>query len=116
MKNRGFTLIELLAVIAVMGIAGTIITINLVKTFNDTNDMQCEQFVTEVEEAACVYAGLSTKSKKCKDGCEITIRELLKEGLLKEQKDKCFNDDLYLDDIVNVYWIDGEKVCKYQGE
>ena len=113
MKNRGFTLIELLAVIAVMGIAGTIITINLVKTFKDTNDMQCEQFISEVEEAACVYAGLSTKSKRCKDGCEITIKELLKEGLLKEQKDACSNDDLNLDDVVNVIWVNGEKVCEY---
>lgn len=110
---------ELLAVIAILAIAGTIITVNLTGTFENINQAHCDEFILEIEEAACVYANLSKKQTICNRNmveCEIPLRELLKEGLIEDETDACTGDELDLDEIVLVSWTaDGEKICEYQG-
>ena len=57
-KNKAFTLIELIAVIALVALLGLVITVNFGGSMNATNQKQCDDFVKEVEEAACIYVGL----------------------------------------------------------
>lgn len=118
MKNKGFTLIELLAVIAVLAVIGTIIIVNLSSTFRETNEENCESFVTDIEDAACVYAGLSTKSTVCnRTSCPpIKLSTLLSEGLIEEEKDACTGKNMDLTQTVTVEWdSEGQKICTYNG-
>lgn len=116
MKDKGFTLIELLAVIAIIGTLGVIVTISLTKTLEDDYQKNCEAFVKELEDAACVYAELH-KEECSRDNCpSIRVDTLIKEGLLKSETDACTNKDIDLDEVVEVTWdIDGEKHCEYKG-
>ncbi len=119
MNNKGFTLIEILAVLAVLGVIGVIVTISLTNTLNTTNQESCNQFIQEVEDAACVYAGLSNKSIVCnRQNCNpIPLSVLVSEGFIKSEIDKCTNEEINLDATVSVSWDEsGLKTCHYNGE
>lgn len=118
MKNKGFTLIELLVVVAIMGLIGVVVTISLTSTLNETNQKRCDEFVKEVEDAACVYAGLIDKPTICTRGnCNpIKLQILVEEGLIESEKDACTNKDINLNETVSVLWDEtGEKKCEYDG-
>lgn len=118
MKNRGFTLIELLIVVAILAILGTIISVSLVGTLKNTNQKQCDEFVKEVEDAACVYAGLSINKAVCnRNNCSpIKLSELINQGLIELDIDACTGNDIDLNQTVSVSWTtDGEKKCEYNG-
>ena len=120
MKNRkkGFTLIELLMVIAIMGVIGVIATISLTNTLKSTSQRKCDEFVLEVEEAACVYSGLSNKKVVCtRNDCDpISLDILVKEGHIKSETDACTGGNIDLTQTVTVSWnADGEKTCTYNG-
>lgn len=118
MDKRGFTLIEVIVVIAILGMLSVIVTISLTSTLDNTNQNTCNRFVTEVEEAACVYAALSNKEVVCnRSNCEpIPLKYLVEEGLIKSLKDGCTNSDIDLSETVTVTWDEnGEKNCKYNG-
>jgi len=117
-RKKGFTLIELLLVIAVMGAIGVIITISLSYTLSNTNQKKCDEFVIELEEAACVYSGLADKEIICtRSNCEpIKLDILVKEGLVNSESDACTGNDIDLTKTVTVSWTeDGEKICEYNG-
>ena len=120
MKNRkkGFTLIELLLVITIMGTIGVIATLSLNHTLQNANQRRCDDFVLEVEEAACVYSSLSDKEVICtRDNCPpITLDVLVREGHIKSEKDACTGEDIDLTKHVTITWDDtGEKKCEYNG-
>lgn len=120
MKNRkkGFTLIELLLVITIMGTIGVIATLSLNHTLQNANQRRCDDFVLEVEEAACVYSSLSDKEIICtRDNCPpITLDVLVREGHIKSEKDACTGEGIDLTKHVTVTWDDtGEKKCEYNG-
>jgi len=118
MKNKGFTLIELLVVIAVLGLVGTIATISLNGSLLGANQRQCDEFVKEIEDAACVYASLSTNKKECnRDKCDpIKLGELINQGLVEVRKDACTGNDIDLNETATVTWNEsGEKICEYNG-
>lgn len=120
MKNRkkGFTLIELLLVIAILGVVSVIATISLTETLNDTKQKKCDEFVQEVEDAACVYSGLSNKEIVCtRTNCPpISLDILVKEGKITSETDACTGKDIDLSETVTVSWNeDGEKHCEYNG-
>ena len=120
MKNRkkGFTLIELLMVIAIMGVIGVIVTISFSGTLKNTNQRKCDEFVKEVEDAACVYSGLTNKEVICnRNNCEpIRLEILVKEGHIKSEKDACTGQDIDLSETVTISWSnEGEKICEYNG-
>ena len=116
-RKKGFTLIELLIVIVIMGAVGTIAVISLTHTLHSTNQKKCDDFVLEVEEAACVYSGLANKEVVCKrPGCEISLDVLVRNGHIKSEKDACTGVDIDLNKTVTVSWNEfGEKTCKYNG-
>lgn len=118
MKNKGFTLIELIVVVAIMALLGTIITVSLSGVLSDTNQKQCDEFVREVEDAACVYTGLSGKLVVCnRTNCDpIKLNILVSEGLIESESDACTGGDIDLEETVTVTWNDdGEKICEYNG-
>ncbi len=120
MKNRkkGFTLIELLIVIAVISIIGVMATISLTSTLKNTNQQKCDDFVKELEDAACVYSGLSNKEIVCtRDNCApIKLDILVSEGLITSEVDACTGSDIDLNATVTVSWnSEGEKTCTYNG-
>jgi len=118
MKNRGFTSIELLIVVALMGVLGVIVTVSLTGTLKDTNQKRCDEFVREIEDAACVYAGLIDKSTICTKGeCEpIELNILVNEGLIESETDACTGNGINLNETVTISWDEyGEKKCEYNG-
>ena len=118
MKNKGFTLLELLVVIAIMGVLGIIITASLSSTLNKTNQEDCDEFVKEVEEGACVYADLSRREFPCnRPGCEIPLSILYQDGMIEENKDACTGKELNFNATVTVTWdaVTGKKECVYNG-
>lgn len=118
MKNRGFTLIELLAIIVVMGIVGVITAVSLNLTMENTNQKKCDDFVKEIEDAACVYAGLSNQQVVCnRDNCEFKLNLLVTGGLIESEKDACTGNSIDLEETVKVTWDEttGEKKCEYNG-
>ena len=117
-RKKGFTLIEMLMVIAVMGFIGVIVTVSLTHTLQDTNQMKCDDFVLEIEEAACVYTSLSNKEVKCtrEDCAPIPLSILVSEGQIKSETDACTGGELNLDATISVSWdATGEKKCVYNG-
>ncbi|MBE6157125.1 MAG: prepilin-type N-terminal cleavage/methylation domain-containing protein [Firmicutes bacterium] len=119
MENKGFTLIELLTVIALMALLGTIITINFTGSLKKTNQQRCDEFVRELEDAACVYAELSSNKDRCnRNNCDpIKLNDLINQGLIEIKKDVCTGQDMNLNQTVTVTWnADGEKSCEYNGE
>lgn len=117
MKNKGFTLIELLVVVAIMGVLGVIISVSLTKTLKNSNQMGCDRFVNEIEEAACVYVGLSKNEGKCFGySCTINVNDLLEEGLIHSEVDACTGNPVEnLTANVSVSLVNGEKKCTYNG-
>lgn len=118
MKNKGFTLIELLIVVAILSIIGVLVTVNLSSTMEDTNQKQCDEFVNEIENAACAYVGMSDKKIICtRTICNpIKIQVLVEEGFIKSEVDACTGDSINLNETVSVSWnSNGEKKCKYNG-
>lgn len=116
--RNGFTFIELLTVIALIAVVGTIVSINLVSSFNETKERACTNFVKEIEDAACVYIGLANKKITCtRSSCpDFSINYLVEAGLINSEKNMCNNEDLNLNDTVSVSWsIEGEKKCIYNG-
>ena len=119
MENKGFTLIELLAVIFFVALIGTIVTVNFTGSLHSANQKQCDEFVKEIEDAACVYASLSINKGVCnRDKCDpITLNELVNQGLVEIEKDACTGNDMDLTETVKVSWNEeGEKKCEYNGE
>lgn len=119
MKNSGFTLIELIIVIAIMGLLGTIITVSLTKTLQSTKTRQCEDFIKEIEEAACVYVGLSDTAVVCDrtDGCNIMLTDLISEGLIDSEDENESYESCKVNvstNYVNVSWVNNEKICEYK--
>ena len=118
MVNKGFTLIEIIVVIAILGVLSTIVTIGLTSTLDNTNKDDCNNFVKEIEEAACVYVSMSNKKIVCnREVCEdIPLSILVSEGLIKRDTDGCTKKELDLNSTVSVTWSsEGEKTCTYNG-
>lgn len=117
-NKKGFTLIELLIVIAILGLLGIIVTINLNKTLNQANQKRCNAFVEELEDAACTYVELKDQEVLCnrENGCDsIKVGVLLRAGLITSEKNACTGEDINEEDTVSITWNNNEKNCHYEG-
>ena len=126
MNNKGFTLVELLAVIAIMAVIGIVFTVNYTKSIEKANQKECDMFVKELEDAACVYAGLSPArqdpSNRCAIGmgsCTLSVTFLNEQGLIKSEIDSCTGASVEslngVNDYVDVRWSSGNKTCEFKG-
>ena len=110
---------ELLVVVIILGMLGTIITISLTKTLKNTNQATCDEFIKEVEDAACVYVSKNDKEIICnRNNCEpIKLEYLISEGLVDSETNACTGKDINKEETVSVTWNEeGEKICHYNGE
>lgn len=55
LNNKGFTLVELLVTIALIGLAGTIIMVNMSGIQSNTDENQISKFKSKLTTAACLY-------------------------------------------------------------
>ena len=113
MNNKGFTLIELIVVIAILGIVGTVVTISITESIKAQNQKECDAYVKEIEDAACVYAGLSSVS--CSYPCTINVSTLVSEGLVNSEVDACTGEEPSSTVEVSKDTTTGEKTCTYNG-
>lgn len=118
MKNKGFTLIELLVVLAVMALLSTIVTVSLTSSLKNAHQKECDEFITEIENAACVYVEMSDKEVVCtRTNCApIKLNYLIRAGLVKNETDMCTGKSVNSNETVTITWDDtGEKHCEYNG-
>ena len=110
---------ELLAVIAIIGLLGTVATISLTKTHQNINQDSCNEFVKEIEDAACVYVNKYDKEIVCDhNSCEpVKVEYLINEGLIQSEIDTCTGKEIDKNATVSITWNEeGEKNCHYNGE
>jgi len=108
MNKNGFTLVELLSTITIMALIATIGSINMVKIFDNEENIAKNNKENIITEAACVYIELSS-NKELKEtclttGCDITTETLITSGLLKEE-------DVDNPKVINIYQENNEKKC-----
>lgn len=119
MKNKnGFTLIELLVVVALLGIIGVIITVNIVTVFKSTETKGCDDFINKIESNACIFVATKDNEVNCprSTGCEITLGDLVVNGYIEEEKDQCTMNDIDMNQKITITWDDdGAKECHYEG-
>ena len=112
-NNKGFTLIEIIAVIAILGVIGTVFIVSLSNTLNKTQVSECENFVSNIESAACTFASLHCSRD---EECNITLNTLINEGLFTKEDDDCTGKAIDGEATVSVTWdAKGEKKCTYNG-
>ena len=131
MNNKGFTLIEIIVVIAILGIIGVVFTVSLTNTLKKTQESECTDFISEVEEAACMYATLykkdsngniiydrnGNKELNCapNTACSFTVWELYTNGMIDSNVNKCTNNNITSSTTakVNITYSSGERICTY---
>lgn len=105
--KKGFTLMELLIVIAILGTTSIIITISLSSILKSSNDNKCKTFISDIEEAACIYAATNEISNG-----NITMETLVSNGLINYEKD-CEGNDLDNSSIIIINTENSERKCTY---
>lgn len=109
MNKLGFTLIEVLATISIMALIATMVVINMPKMFENSYAKNENNNNSLIEEAACLYIELN-KNKDLKEsclnnGCDISIDDLIKEGLITE-------DIVGNSNFIHIEKYNNEKKCK----
>lgn len=92
MKKRGFTLVELLAVIVILGIIISIVTINVNENSNKRKKLDYENMVKLIEkntellvsENEKIYTDVTNKLAKMDDKCIINYQVLIDNNLVDE--------------------------------
>lgn len=109
MNKKGFTLIELLSTITIMTVIATVLTINIMNIFAEKEKIANNTKEDIIITAANVYLELNKNEKlkeSCKiNGCSISTKELIKEGLLSEE-------DVDKGKVINIYYENKEQKYK----
>ncbi len=96
MMKKGYTLVELLAVLVILGIILSIVSLNVLKIFNDRKQRDYDNIVMLIEENTKVLLNTDTKiSVEVNDklqeiensgseviSCNLSYNELVKSGLM----------------------------------
>ena len=118
-KKNGYTLIELLIVVAVIGSLTVIIGINSNNLTNNANKNKYRQTYRDLFKAAAVYSELTSSYTICKNGCDVTINNLIEKGLVDEnilsENNPLFKNTIFKEgDIITVSFKDGKKQLEYK--
>lgn len=134
MKKNGFTLIELLAVIVILGILSSLVTINVIKIKNNSFEELLNTKIENVESAAIVYGqenqDLLTESCTVanynSNACTIvTVKTLIDNKYFKTSEtnnsgevdliNNVTNESM-LNDVVQIYRKNNNIYAKYIGK
>lgn len=113
--NKGFTLVELLVTIALIGAISVIVGVSVDNLLTNQRHRQYDDFVNEMERAACVYAEDEARMLEVVDN-KITNANLIKYGLIKKTMDNPITKVKAMDDdesYVQVTIDNNERICKY---
>ncbi len=117
-NNKGFTLIELIVTIGIMILIGLVIVNNMTGLFSNQEDKNYEEFVSQLQEAACLYVETSefkNDRAACKaNGCNIKIQNLIEKGYIKDTLENPKTGEIVNgNQTVHVYWKDNVKTCEF---
>ena len=76
MKKNGFTLIEILLVIVLLAAISVTVGVSMNGMFNKEEDKKYNAYISQIEDAACVYA----ETHNIKTNTTITINNLIGDG------------------------------------
>ena len=113
MKNKGFTLVELIITITLIAIISVTIGVSMSGMLSRQEDNKLEEYITDIEEAACTYAELHDNSSND----TVKIDTLIQEGYLSTELTHPINEDSitnYANDEVEIVWEDGKRSCNYE--
>ena len=113
MKNKGFTLVELIITIGLIAIVSVTIGVSLSGMLGRQDDRKVEEYETDIEEAACIYAEINDITSST----TVDINTLISEGLLNRDLNNPIDNKPvteYGDDEVSINWdADGRRTCNY---
>ncbi len=114
MKKNGFTLIEILLVIVILAAVSVTVGINMNSMFNNEKDKKYEAYISQIEQAACVYVEIENKTVT-KTPIEIKKNDLLTKGLISKdlknpKTQKKIEEDTTIE-AVTVVLENNEKKC-----
>ena len=108
MNKKGFTLVELLSSLTIMTLIATIASINIIKIFDNKEQVAEESKKNIITTAACVYIELEKNhnlNEVCLiSGCNISTNTLINEGLINEH-------DVDKEEVIHIYKENNEKKC-----
>jgi len=110
MKRSGFTLVELIVTIALLGMVGIVISMNMISVINKEKDKDKAEFKSIMEEAACAYTGLSYVS--CPGECTIPGESLMDANMI----DEVVNGFKVKEYSVKVTYENNKKICTLMEE
>ena len=103
-KKRGFTLVELIVTIALLGLIGSIIAVNMVGLYKKQDQSETARIESIIKSAAETYLEVEQKS-----GC-VSVEELIKQNYLKENEIKDYKDK-YVEIVNGELTIKSDQEC-----
>ena len=103
-KNKGFTLVELIVTIALLGLIGSIIAVNMVGLYKKQDKSENTRIESIIKSAAETYLEVEQKS-----GC-VSVEELIKQNYLKENEIKDYKDK-YVEIVNGRFIIKNDEKC-----
>ncbi len=111
MKKNGFTLIEILLVIVLLAAISVTVGVSMNGIFNKEEDKKYNAYISQIEDAACVYA----ETHNIKTNTTITINNLIGDGLISKnlknpKEDVVVENDNTIKGVI-IEWKNNEKKC-----
>lgn len=103
-KKKGFTLVELIVTIALLGLIGSIIAVNMVGLYKKQDQSETTRIESIIKSAAETYLEVEQKS-----GC-VSVEELIKQNYLKEKEIKDYKDK-YVEIVNGELTIKSDQEC-----
>ena len=103
-KKKGFTLVELIVTIALLGLIGSIIAVNMVGLYKKQDQSETTRIESIIKSATEIYLEVEQKS-----GC-VSVEELIKQNYLKENEIKDYKDK-YVEIVNGKLTIKSDQEC-----
>ncbi len=131
MKKKGFTLVEIIMVIAILGLLSIVIANSLTESLKNQKEKDFDNYIDKIEAAACAFIEIRPETRQASAvsdikkttcinaglaGCNVTVSDLIKLGLIDGRLKNPKTDELlshYNNKIIKIYWnANKEKVCQ----